>query len=173
MASVAEQLRTGREAKSLTVHQVADTTKIRTDHIRALEEGNFDVFVAPVYIKGFVRVYATLLKLNVAEVMADLDNELRQTEKFAEPPRFSDEPKGILDWVMLQLSLVNWRIASMVIGAIVVGLLVWFIVARVRQTPKDPLRGLPPAVYRTGSNAGDRLPLTNPPPSSRPKQKQP
>src|SRR5207253_137981 len=44
MSTVAEQLRLAREARNLTVHQVADITKIRTDHIRALEEGNFDMF---------------------------------------------------------------------------------------------------------------------------------
>src|SRR6266404_9003813 len=70
MSTVAEQLHLAREAKNLTVHQVAEVTKIRTDHIRALEEGNFNIFSAPVYIKGFVRTYATLLKLDVAEVMA-------------------------------------------------------------------------------------------------------
>src|SRR5712664_3601126 len=64
MSTVAEQLHLAREAKSLTVHQVAEVTKIRSDHIRALEEGNFDVFSAPVYIRGFIRTYATLLKLD-------------------------------------------------------------------------------------------------------------
>ena len=59
MASVAEQLRAAREAKNLTVSQVAETTKIRGDHIRALEEGNYNVFVAPVYSRGFIRTYAT------------------------------------------------------------------------------------------------------------------
>ena len=63
MPTVAEQLRAAREAKNLSVNEVAEITKIRTDHIRALEEGNFDIFVAPVYIRGFARTYATLLKL--------------------------------------------------------------------------------------------------------------
>ncbi len=36
MSTVAEQLRAGREARMLTVEQVAELTKIRTDHIRAL-----------------------------------------------------------------------------------------------------------------------------------------
>src|ERR1700756_867586 len=106
MSSVAEQLRSAREAQKLTVYQVAEITKIRTDHIRALEEGNFDVFSAPVYIKGFVRTYATILKLDVPQVMAELDAELRQTQKFAEPPPLSDEPRGVLDFFTLQLSKV-------------------------------------------------------------------
>jgi len=76
MPTVAEQLHGAREAKNLTVYQIAETTKIKTDHIRALEEGNYNVFSAPVYIRGFVRTYASLLKLDVAQVMATLDQEL-------------------------------------------------------------------------------------------------
>jgi len=76
MSTVAEQLRKGREAQNLSVQQLAEITKIRSDHIRALEEGNFDVFSAPVYIRGFVRTCSTLLKLNVPQVMAALDEEL-------------------------------------------------------------------------------------------------
>jgi len=65
MSTVAEQLRQAREARHLTVQQAAEITKIRTDHLRALEEGNFEVFSAPVYIRGFVRSYSTLLKMEV------------------------------------------------------------------------------------------------------------
>ncbi|MGH7954054.1 MAG: helix-turn-helix domain-containing protein, partial [Limisphaerales bacterium] len=50
MPTVAEQLRAAREVQKLTIHQVAEKTKIRTDHVRALEDGNFSVFSAPVYI---------------------------------------------------------------------------------------------------------------------------
>ena len=67
---VAEQLRAGREARKLSINEVAETTKIRTDHIRALEEGDYNVFVAPVYIRGFVRCYSMLLRLDVPAVMA-------------------------------------------------------------------------------------------------------
>src|SRR5436305_8471736 len=109
MASVSEQLRQAREAQKLTVQQVAEITKIRTDHLRALEEGNFDVFSAPVYIKGFVRSCATILKLDVPQLMAELDAELVRTQKFSEPPPLSAEPKGVLDFVMLQLSKLDWQ----------------------------------------------------------------
>ena len=76
MSTVAEQLRSAREARKLTVYQVAETTKIRTDHIRALEEGNYEMFSAPVYIRGSVKNYAMLLKLDVPQIMAVLDAEL-------------------------------------------------------------------------------------------------
>lgn len=169
MATVAEQLRTAREAKNLTVHQIADLTKMRTDHIRALEEGNFDTFVAPVYIKGFVRGYSTLLKLDVPQVMADLDGELRLTDKFAEPPRLSEQSRSPLDLVTLQLSKLNWRLASVVL-AVIVGIALIVIVLMVVRNYKtrDPLKNLPPAVYRApAGHPGEKLPLTNAPARTR------
>src|ERR1035437_9700884 len=107
MPTVAEQLHGAREAKNLTVYQIAETTKIKTDHIRALEEVNYDVFSAPVYIRGFVRTYASLLKLDVAQVMATLDQELARTEKFCEPPRLSINAPGPLDFLTFQLSRIK------------------------------------------------------------------
>lgn len=62
MPTVAEQLRAAREARKVTITQMAEVTKIRTDHLRALEEGNFNAFSAPIYIKGSVKNYATQLK---------------------------------------------------------------------------------------------------------------
>src|SRR5882672_668861 len=109
MSTVSEQLRQARQAQGLTVQQVVEITKIRTDHLLAIEEGNFDVFSATVYVKGFIRSYATILKLDVPQLMAELDAELRQTQKFAEPPPLSDEPRGLLDFFAFQLSKVDWQ----------------------------------------------------------------
>ena len=86
MSTVAEQLRSAREEQKLNIYQVAEITKIKTDHIRALEAGQYDTFSAPVYIRGFVRTYAKALKLDVTKVSATLDSELARTEKFSEPP---------------------------------------------------------------------------------------
>src|SRR5579862_3781126 len=119
MPTVAEQLHQAREAKHLTVEQVAEVTKIRSDHVRALEEGNFNVFSAPVYIRGFVRTYSTLLKLDVPRIMATLDGELGQTKKFAEPPPLSDHPRGAVDFLMLQLSRIDWRRGVLILGVAV------------------------------------------------------
>ena len=95
MSTVAEQLRAAREAKNLTVEEVADLTKIRTDHIRALEEGNFNVFSAPIYIRGSVKNYATALKLDTTAMLATLAAELKGTEKYSEPPPLSESKKTL------------------------------------------------------------------------------
>ncbi len=161
MATVAEQLREARAARNLTVQQVADITKLRTDHVRALEEGNFDVFTAPVYIRGFVRTYSTLLKLDVREVMATLDRELGQTQKFDEPPPLSDSPRGVVDSVMLQLSKIDWRRAAIGLGAFALVLAAISAVLAWRHHQKtDPLAGLPPGLYQpTQHVSGETLPI--------------
>jgi cytoskeletal protein RodZ len=166
MPTVAEQLQAAREARKLTVHAVAEMTKIRSDHIRALEAGDFNMFTAPVYIRGFVRTYATLLKLEVPKIMAALEAELRQTEKFSEPPSLTGEPRGALDFVMLQLSKVNWQKALVVLAgvALVLVLVVTLWVWR-HHRAADPLSGLPPGVYQpTQHQSGEKLPLRQPPP---------
>jgi hypothetical protein len=160
MSTVAEQLRQGREAKSLTVQQVADITKIRTDHLRSLEEGDFNTFSAPVYIRGFVRTYASLLKLDVPGVMATLDAELRQTSKFAEPPSLSGPPSSFLDTVMLFLSKVDWQKGVVALGVILllVGSVSAYALWRHYQKA-DPLAGLKPGIYRPTNAPGETLPL--------------
>ena len=164
MSTVSDQLRQAREAQKLTIHQVAETTKIRTDHLRALEEGNFGVFSAPVYIRGFVRCYATLLKLDVPQVMAALDAELRGNEKFREGTGPSEQPRGLLDFLMLQLSKVDLRKGLIGLGAVTAVLIIWLAVALWRNHQKaDPLAGVKPGVYKPRqTNSGETLPLPAP-----------
>jgi len=161
MPTVPDQLRQAREAQNLTLHQVAEVIKIRTDHIRALEEGNFDVFSAPVYIKGFIRSYATLLKLDVPSLMAELEAELAQTTKHSEPPPLSDSPRGFLDFVMLQLTRLDLKKGAVISGILGTLVLILVIGAIWRHHVKsDPLSGLKPGVYHsTQSVSGETLPL--------------
>ncbi len=166
MPSVSEQLRQAREARNLTVHQVADITKMRTDHLRALEDGDFNVFSAPVYIRGFVRTYSTLLKLDVQKVMAELDVELGATQKFAEPPPLTDQPRGVVDFLMLHLSQIDWKKGLIGLGLALVLVIIfasWSAWRSSRST--DPLKGLKPGMYQSGKDgSGDTLPLPTPAP---------
>jgi len=159
MPTVAELLRQAREEQKLNIYQVAEITKIKTDHIRALEAGHYDAFSAPVYIRGFVRTYAKALKLDVAQVSSALDAELARTERFSGPPPLDDRPRGALDYFMLQLSKLNWRIVGTLLGAAVV-LLVLFVSLRGCSGRKsDPLRGLGPGLYQSTNATGELLPL--------------
>jgi len=159
MSTVAEQLRLAREASNLTIEQVADLTKIRTDRVRALEAGQYNAFSATIYIRGSVKNYAKLLKLDEVNLLAALDAELKGTEKFSEPPPLVETKKTFVDTLILLWAKLNWKIGFAGVAAIavvfLVGLGVWG--WRHHQTT-DPLKNLSPAVYQP-SNPGDTLPL--------------
>ena len=168
MPTVAEQLRQAREQRGWTINQMADATKIRTDHIRALEEGNYNVFAAPVYIQGFVRTCATLLKLDVPKVMADLDSELGATKKFRQHPPLTDDSRSVVDWFMLQFSKINWRVGLPVaiLGIVLVSAIVSY---RVIQNRKhvDPLKNLGPGIYQPKAKQDTIIPpVVAPPPTN-------
>jgi cytoskeletal protein RodZ len=161
MSTVAEQLRVAREARKLTIAQVAEITKIRTDHIRALEEGNFDVFSATIYIRGSVKNYAMLLKLDVPQIMAVLTDELGRTDKFSEPPPLTEASNTPLDRLMFLLSKLNWKFGMA--GAAVLGIVLVVFFASLawrHHKPADSLSGLQPAVYQP-ANSSQTLPLTS------------
>ena len=167
MATVAEQLRTAREAQQLTVQQIAEITNVRADHIRAIEEGNYDVFSAPIYIRGFVRSYCKILKLDSAPVVAQLNSELDATDKFSEPPPLTDQPRTVVDFLTLQLSKVNWRKTLIGLLILIVAVVTFGLIQSWRtSSSRDPLNGLRPGVYRPVTNQSlNRVPLNPPPPT--------
>jgi cytoskeletal protein RodZ len=161
--TVGEQLRQAREAQNLTMHQAAEATKLRTDHVRALEEGDYSVFSAPVYIRGSIRTYAHFLKLNSVALVEQANADLAQSPQHHEPS-FPDRPsRNIMDFVMYQVSKLNWKIALPVIAVVIIlgggilGVRLWF-----NHRNKDPLSELKPALYQPKTSPGQTLPLPVP-----------
>lgn len=160
MSLVAQQLRAAREAQNLSLDQIANLTKMRADHIAAIEEGRFDTFSATIYVRGSVKNIAGILKLDQAPLLAQLDAELNQSDKFSEPPPLVETKKTFLDTLMLLWAKLNWKVGFAGIGAMAVILIVGLSVVAWRHHQKsDPLKNLPPAVYQSG-NPGDTLPLS-------------
>lgn len=64
MESIGEFFKQVRETKGLTIEEVASKTRIRTDFVKALEDGNFAKLPDQVFARGFVRSYARSLGLD-------------------------------------------------------------------------------------------------------------
>ena len=160
MPTVAEQLRHGREALKLDVHKVAESTKLKTDQIRALENGDYDYFSATVYLRGSVRTYANLLKLDSAKLIVQLDEELVSTKKFADEARVPERKKSGVDSLMLLLSRLNWSVA---VAIVVIALVALGASASYRAYKNhknaDPLKKLGTGMYQPTDSSGLILPL--------------
>ncbi len=159
MGTVGDKLRQARERAGRSIREMSDVTKIRGDHLEALERGEYNVFSAPVYIRGFVRSYAGALRLDVPGTLAELEGELSQNSRFKEHPRLSPESKGMVDFAMLQLSKINWTVALplfLLALLLVVGVFSYRFYKHAQSS--DPLNALGSGLYQ-GNPAGETLPI--------------
>jgi cytoskeleton protein RodZ len=62
--SIGAVLADRRGERALTIEQVASATRIRAEHLRALEADEPERLPAPVYAKGYLRTYARYLGLD-------------------------------------------------------------------------------------------------------------
>ncbi len=73
---VGERLRTAREAKGLSLDDVATMTRVPIRHLLHIEKGEWDSLPAITYSVGFARSYAKAVGLNGSEVGAELRAQL-------------------------------------------------------------------------------------------------
>ncbi len=90
MGELGERLRAAREAKELTLEQVAGATCIPLHYLQALESETFDLFSSDLHARGFLRNYASYLGLDPEQAI-ELYNQARGNpharKETALPPR--------------------------------------------------------------------------------------
>jgi cytoskeleton protein RodZ len=74
--SAGERLRKAREAAGLTVNEVADRQHLRPAVITAIEDGDYRKIDSELFLKGYVRAYATQVGVDPESVIRQLDQEL-------------------------------------------------------------------------------------------------
>src|SRR4030042_145212 len=80
MRTVGEILQEARGKKNLSLEEVEKTTKIRKKILELLEEGNWNV-LAPTYIKGLLKNYASYLGLPEEKVLAFFRREYDERKR--------------------------------------------------------------------------------------------
>ena len=68
---VGELFKSKREEMSLSLKEVENATSIRMMYLRAIEEGNVEKFLSPIYALGFVRQYAAFLGLDGERIIKE------------------------------------------------------------------------------------------------------
>lgn len=61
---VGPALRHAREARQMTIEDVAATTRISLRFLNAIENSRYDAFASAVYAIGFVRAYARMVGMS-------------------------------------------------------------------------------------------------------------
>ena len=69
MESLGETLKRIREEDDVTLEEMSERTRVRSEYLEALEEDRYEVFPAATYVVGFLRTYSRALELNEEEVL--------------------------------------------------------------------------------------------------------
>lgn len=116
---VGNQLRKAREAKGMSIAQVADTQHLRPSVIQAIEDGQYEKIGSELFLKGYVRTYAEQVGLNPAELMDKLDWELEPMRQQAEEEKRENPLETIERRKQRKRKIARWTLLSLLLVAIV------------------------------------------------------
>jgi transcriptional regulator with XRE-family HTH domain len=111
MQSIGERLEDARKKKGISIREAAEATKIRGEYLQKFEGNQFDIGLADIYTRGFLRGYATYLRLPQDRIVNDY-NTLRGGEPRVRQP--SREVYGRMD---LAISTAEERAEAQADGA--------------------------------------------------------
>jgi cytoskeletal protein RodZ len=67
--SIGARLKQARELRRLTLQQVSETTKVRPHYLQALENDDLSAISSAAQARGFLRIYADFLGLDLTDLM--------------------------------------------------------------------------------------------------------
>lgn len=113
LTTVGQQLREAREAKGLSLEDVAASTRIPTRHLISLEESTWDKLPAATYAIGFAKNYAAAVGLDRVAIGDQLRSEMGDVRSVQAAPieylEVSDPkrsfPKGLVFGALALLAL--------------------------------------------------------------------
>lgn len=144
MPALGERFRAAREARGLTLSDVAEQIRIRSVYLAAIEEENWPAIGAPVYVRGFLRTYARFLGLDAEEAVGAFNQQAAgaTAEAPAEAEAVaarSSEPRRLLPFIWI---------------ASVVAVLLIAYVAFNAFSPREPAAQTAPTVALPSTTAG-------------------
>lgn len=71
MQTIGERLEEARKRKGISIREASEATKIRSDYLHKFESNQFDLNLAEIYVRGFLRTYALYLGLPAEKVLND------------------------------------------------------------------------------------------------------
>jgi len=71
MQTIGERLEEARKNKGISIRDAAEATKIRSDYLHKFESNQFDIGLAEIYRRGFLRTYAIYLQLPAEKILSD------------------------------------------------------------------------------------------------------
>lgn len=88
--TIGQQLQQIRETQGLSLEELSQKTHIKTLYLKALEEGNVEALPSQTHLRGFLRLYAATLGVDLDELIA-ISNIADAREQQIEQPEEADQ----------------------------------------------------------------------------------
>jgi len=86
MESIGQILKAARERRQISIADVVVATKMTSAFVKAIEADDFDALVAPVYARGFIKLYAACVGLDPMPLLKQFDVSSRAVSVLAPLP---------------------------------------------------------------------------------------
>lgn len=166
-AAPGRRLSEARQAQNLAATDVARQLKLSLWQVEALEAGRYQQLPGPIFVRGFIRNYARLLKLDPEELLRAAGASLPQQAARPETPPSHDIPfptTNVPRWPKYAVA------AGVIFGALALYEFVWnepegtpkqaAAVTPVPAAPKAKLEALPPPAQSAGESSASRPAIT-------------
>jgi transcriptional regulator with XRE-family HTH domain len=132
--SLGEKLRAAREAKGLSLEQMAALTKINASFITALENGRWDLLPGRVYLKPFTKTCAEALGLDPQKMYEKIDGITPEEKKNYVAPASDPTP------IAARAKKIDYKL-PVVLGSMLIVIVLILITVKTRgfhmlETPK-------------------------------------
>ena len=139
MSGFGDRLRREREMRGVSLDEIAESTKIGTRSLRALEEDDFEKLPGGIFNKGFVRAYSRFLGLDEDQTLADFDAAWKEYEAARRPVQMPEPEEE-----SSRESRSTWLMVSGIILVVVLAA-VWYFVERHNRSGARELVVAPPS----------------------------
>lgn len=124
-------LRDARRRRRVSIDRAAEQTRIRPDYLMRMESDEFD-FLAPAYVRGFLRTYARFLRVNEEPLIQEFDRKYgRGKADTSTITALNDRARSV---PRQRRPLNSWTVAALLAAFVLVTLAVVGVIS----TPDEP-----------------------------------
>jgi len=146
--TLGEKLRQAREARGITISEVAEQTRISALYLEAIENNDYRTLPGGIFNKGFVKSFAKFVGVDAQEALQDYSSLLAEQGGGEN----ADDPKTYRPEVLTDDRSRSSMLPTLIFAVIILGLLTWGILALVRYY-QDSRQNQPVANNNTNTAA--------------------
>ncbi len=163
MSSLGEKLRQAREARGVTISEIAEQTRISSHYLEAIESDDYRTLPGGIFNKGFVKSYAKYVGVDEQEALQDYAKLVSEQAVNQPEPEIRHRPEVLTD------NNRGSMLPTLIFAAVILGLMTWGILSAVSwwqtQQTANTASNVKPAnvspLANAASNVNGTTPATN------------